>query len=255
MSEEERDFYIGYADRAPASIGAFLKPRVLALLTLGPLLLGLVAASQRGFVPSLFEFGVTREFVGWIQLDPVPAIVSLRPGHTEHCGAVSTYPLVAFGKFGADEAVAPFAGRRVRLRGTLVHLDDRTMIELAEDAIEPFDAPSARPAGRVERLGRHRLEGEIVDSKCHYGVMNPGSGKVHRACAARCISGGIPPALLLRDAGGNRLTLLMVDPEGRGLGPRVLDRVGRPVAVTGEVVRYDDLLVLETDPAAIERLP
>jgi hypothetical protein len=27
------------------------------------------------------------------------------------------------------------------------------------------------------------LTGEIVDSKCYLGVMNPGQGKVHRDCA------------------------------------------------------------------------
>ncbi len=259
MIDAKDEFYVGHADRMPTGLARFLRMRIGALLVLAPLLLAGIAASQKGFVPSLFEFGVEREFTGWITTEPVPALVSIRPGNTAHCGTVSTWPLVAPGKFGADEAVSEFDGRAVRVRGTLIYLDGGTMIELAAGGIEAIDAPSGpndmRPGGRVESLGEHRLEGEIVDSKCYYGVMNPGSGKVHRGCAARCLSGGIPPAFLVRDDAGGRVTLLMVDRAGRSLGDRVLDRVGRPVAVSGEVVRYDDLLVLRADPAAISRLP
>ncbi|MEM9177179.1 MAG: hypothetical protein AAGC67_18350 [Myxococcota bacterium] len=257
MGEPNDDFYVGYRDRAPEGLARFLRVRVLVLLVAAPLLLAVLAAAQKGFAPSLFEFGVEREFTGWITTEPVPALVSLRPGNTAHCGAVSTWPLVSLGKFGAEAAVAGFEGRAVRVRGTLVHVDESTMIELAEDGLEAIDAPTdpgaPRPDARVESLGEHRLEGEIVDSKCYYGVMNPGSGKVHRGCATRCISGGIPPALLVRDDEGGRVTLLMVDRSGRSLGDRVLDRVGRPVSVAGEVVRYDDLLVVRVDPEQIRR--
>lgn len=258
MDEPEAPFYVGYQEHAPEGLARFLRLRILFLVLLGPLLLAGIAVAQKGFVPSLFEFGVEREFTGWISLEPVPALVSLRPGDTEHCGSVSTWPLVALGKFGAEEAVAAFDGRAVRVRGTLVHVDASTMIELAADGVEAIDAsgtPATRPATRVESLGRQTLEGEIVDSKCYYGVMNPGSSKVHRGCAARCLSGGIPPSLLVRDADGGRITLLLVDETGRSLGDRVLDRLAQPVSVSGEVVRYDDLLVLRADPRAIEALP
>jgi hypothetical protein len=49
-------------------------------------------------------------------------------------------------------------------------------------------------------LGTQTLIGEIVDSKCYLGVMNPGALIPHRACAIRCISGGIPPVLLVRQS-------------------------------------------------------
>ena len=255
MSPPNDDFYVGYNEHAPPGLARFVRARVLGLIVAAPLLLAGIAVAQKGFVPSLFEFGVEREFTGWITTEPVPALVSLRPGNTAHCGAVSTWPLVSLGKFGAADAVAEFEGRAVRVRGTLVHVDDSTMIELADGGIEAIEGSAARPGARVESLGEHRLEGEIVDSKCYYGVMNPGSGKVHRGCAARCISGGVPPALLVRDEDGGRVTLLMVDRNGRSLSDRVLDRVGRPVAVAGEVVRYDDLLVVRADPLQITRRP
>jgi len=46
--------------------------------------------------------------------------------------------------------------------------------------------------------GEFDLVGEIVDSKCYFGNMNPGNGKVHRDCAVRCMSGGIPLPSSLR---------------------------------------------------------
>lgn len=56
-----------------------------------------------------------------------------------------------------------------------------------------------------ESLGEFTLQGEIVDSKCYLGVMRPGNTKTHRACAVRCIAGGVPPVLLVRDAQGDAM--------------------------------------------------
>jgi len=42
-------------------------------------------------------------------------------------------------------------------------------------------------------------------------------GKVHRACAVRCLSGGVPPGLLVRDESGNAVTYLLVGEDGRAL--------------------------------------
>ena len=255
MPDRGDDFYVGYASTMPVSLARFLRFRIAGLLLSVPLLLAALAASQGGFLPSLFEFGREREFVGFLSEKPVPSLVLIRPGDTAHCGATSTYPLVDQGKHGAAKAIAGLDGQSVRLRGTLIHLDGNPWIELAADGIQSLGGPDS-PSDpsretRIESLGFHRLVGEIVDSKCHYGVMNPGSGKVHRACAARCISGGIPPSFLIRDRNGNRATLLLVDRSGRGLSREVLAWVGRPVAVEGEVMRHGDLLVLEIDPSAI----
>ena len=97
-------------------------------------------------------------------------------------------------------------------------------------------------------LGRQRLRGEIVDSKCYFGVMKPGQGKAHRDCAVRCISGGAPPAFVVRAAGpegGERtLILLLVGSDGSSIGSRILDLVAEPVEIEGEVSRLGDQLVL-----------
>ena len=99
MSDERDAFYVGYHDEAPAGLARFLRARVIGLVVLVAALLAAIAAGQHGFVPSVFEFGNEREFVGWIQAEPVPSLIVSRPGDVDVCGAVSSYPLVALGKF------------------------------------------------------------------------------------------------------------------------------------------------------------
>jgi hypothetical protein len=83
--------------------------------------------------------------------------------------------------------------------------------------------------------------------------MNPGRLTPHRACAVRCISGGIPPVLLVRQKEGPPLYFLLVSKEGRTVNKQVLDMVAEPVEITGEVVRQGETLVLRADPASYRR--
>jgi hypothetical protein len=51
-----------------------------------------------------------------------------------------------------------------------------------------------------------------ADSKCHSGVIDPGEGRTHRACAIRWFGGGIPPVLRARD--DDDLLILYAEPSG-----------------------------------------
>ena len=97
-------------------------------------------------------------------------------------------------------------------------------------------------------MDRLTLSGEIVDSKCYLGVMNPGSGKVHRDCAVRCISGGAPPSFIARDAAGVLKVMLLTGADARTLNADVLDFVAEPLKITGTLVRRGDTLVLRAEP-------
>jgi hypothetical protein len=144
----------------------------------------------------------------------------------------------------------------VRLRGVLVYRGDQTLLDVVPGSLAPLDAPAAPVASppRVEDLGEQTLAGEIVDAKCHLGVMRPGNGKAHRACAARCIASGSPAMLWVHDAAHNRdAHLLLVGPDGRALGRALLPWVGEAIEVRGHVTRHDSLLLLALDPAAIRR--
>ena len=84
--------------------------------------------------------------------------------------------------------------------------------------------------------------------------MNPGQFTPHRACAVRCISGGIPPILVVRSKEGLPLYFLLVSSDGHPLNKQILDMVAEPVEITGEVERQGELLVLRADPQTYRRV-
>ena len=104
------------------------------------------------------------------------------------------------------------------------------MIELVPGSLKAGNEGLA--ANGQEDLGEVQLTGEIVDSKCYFGVMNPGAGKVHRDCAVRCISGGVPPAFLVRDGGGSTATLLLANWKRE-----LLEHIAEPVTIRGRLSR------------------
>jgi hypothetical protein len=84
------------------------------------------------------------------------------------------------------------------------------------------------------------LRGEIVDSKCFLGVMNPGEGAVHRDCARRCVSGGIPPMLVVRDGRHHEELIVLLGADGGAIGREIVQATGKPVEVSGFLVRGSD---------------
>ena len=240
---DSNEFYVGYHPTAPLGVARRTLSFVIAALlcTVG---LALVLAKGFGPLPrATFEFGSLRTFEGTISTTPYPALHVPRPGVIDGAPWTSRYHIVAPFKFGADAAVAEFDGKHVRLKGTLVHRDGRTMIELVPESLEEIPGLALSPEG-PQSLGEHSLIGEIVDSKCFLGVMNPGNLKPHRACAVRCISGGIPPVLCVRDTDGRAEYFLLVGENGEPMNKAVLDYVALPLEITGEVERLGDQLIL-----------
>jgi len=248
------DFYVGYQKKGPAALAAFTLTRVVLFLLVA-LAVGLaIAGFQKSIQPVTFEFGEVKEFKGVLSATPYPSLLVMRPGEVKDAAPFSRYLLVAPGKFGADELVDGFDGQEVSLKGSLVYNDGQTMIELLPGSIEASASGKVRKGSLVRSLGEHTLRGEIVDSKCYLGVMNPGNLKTHKSCAIRCISGGIPPVLLVRDAeGGPAMYFLLTDEEGGAVNDRVLDMIAEPLEITGMVERHDSQLVLKADPASYRR--
>jgi hypothetical protein len=122
------------------------------------------------------------------------------------------------------------------------------MLEALPASLRKISSLPITPASPIA-LGTVRLRGEIVDSKCYLGVMNPGNGKVHRDCAVRCISGGAPPAFVARDSAGEARILLLVGSDGSALNRKVLPFVAEPLEISGELVRSGSNLILKADPS------
>jgi hypothetical protein len=250
------EFYIGWQNQAPKTIGSHVRRAVFFLLLLGPVLSIVLVLTQRTIGKAAFEWGTIKTFSGILRTHPYPHLLVARPGKSS--GTPSAYYVVAPFKFGLKpEALAAYDGKPVSLKGTLIYRGNQTMIEARPESLQPATEPAQLNtlATGNENLGRQTLVGEIVDSKCYLGVMNPGQLTPHRACAVRCISGGIPPVLLVRPKTGPPLYFLLVSGDGHAVNKEVLDMVAEPVQVTGDVERQGELLVLRADPKTFRRAP
>ncbi len=222
------EFYVGYLP-VPPGLKRFARRVAAALGIVAGGVGTLLVLGQNPFTPGAFDYRDYRDFQGVLLTRPYPALVV--PGGTP-------WLLAGPGKRGFIPPAA-LDGRIVRLRGERIQNGPDRMLEVLGGAMS--DAGPGSLPGEVD-LGRVELTGEIVDSKCYFGVMNPGRGKVHRDCAARCLSGGIPPALVVRDASGIAATVLIAN-----FRRELLDHVAEPVTLHGRLARSAGRLILYTE--------
>jgi hypothetical protein len=257
------EFYIGWEAKAAPCIGR-ITIRVVGLLLF--LALGAavtLAISQRLVGASVFEWGRAKKFSGILKVEPYPHLLVPRPGQSGTLPSFSSYYLVAPWKFGLQkDAITTLDAKPVSFNGTLIYRENQTMIEVQPGSIRSVSSKGFS-AGLSAQIINHKsefinskvtLRGEIVDSKCFLGVMNPGQLTPHRACAIRCISGGVPPVLLVRPKGEPARYFLLVSADGKPVNKQVLDLVAEPVEITGQVERQGDLTILRADPITYRRL-
>lgn len=243
------EFFIGYQSETPTAARRAMRGVVVALAVLAVALALALTAGQRGEEAAVFEFGNETVLEGRLLDAPEPLLL-LPSGRA--------VLLIGYGKHGAwpvleDAGFRP--GQTLAVAGTLIYHDGRTLMEITRgaEALRRAEVPAAdRREGPDELLGPMVLEGEIVDPKCFFGVMKPGEGKPHRACAIRCIEGGIPPVLVAerREAGtvAARAYFLVRGASGEALNDRVGPHVAVPLRVSGTVERWADWYLLRSDP-------
>lgn len=246
------DFYVGYLPKAPTELARFIRKIIIGLGLLAVTAALLLVVGQMQFANSVFEYGKFSSFEGIVVTRPFPTLLVARPGQVGKEDKYSRYLLVAPGKHGADDLVAGLDGKQVRLQGQLIYREGGTMMEITPGSIAVIDSAPAVEA-TTRDLGTVTVTGEIVDSKCYLGVMNPGQGKVHRDCAARCLSGGIPPIFVTTDG---HEQLLLVGLDGRALGRDVLrEFIAEPIQIQGELLETGSTELLKVDPNALRHAP
>jgi len=203
--------------------------------------------------------GATHTVTGVLSADPYPMI---RVPDDQAPAGMRSVLIVAEGKCTSGLKLKEESGRLVKADGVLVERKGRQMLEvplfldkwlseagsanirqLSSDLVSPIEKP----------LGTARLRGNIMDTKCFFGVMRPGRGKTHKACASLCIRGGIPPSFWARTRDGRESVLLMTDAAGGPIGQDVLPLVADPVEAEGEIVLVGDLLQFRADVSAYKR--
>jgi len=203
-------FYIGWQSKMPPALSPVMRKTGIALAVLIPALTGGIVAFQNPVDRGRYEFGVEKTFEGVLYETPVPR---LRMDAAD--GKSVDHLLVGAGKYGPGKLIAGAHGKRVRFNGSLILREPLRLIELNRPEtftiLDPAAAPVAPPA--ISKLGEGTFTGELVDTKCWSGVMRPATGKVHRACAIRCLSGGVPPGLLVRNPHGDGVVFLLAAPD------------------------------------------
>jgi hypothetical protein len=255
-------FFIGW-EPTPKKYARFLRPIVVALLLITGGVAATVAYLQRDPGTGHWDADDIRTFDGIVYTRPYAMI---RVSGDEPGDPPRTMLLVEDGKFGALPRVEGFVqgradGVAVRVTGTILYRHGCWMLELAEGEkgirlLSAEEEAKLSPLGwpAPEVLAEHvTLKGEIIDLKCYLGAMKPGGGKTHKACAMLCISGGVPPMLVTRDAAQNETFYLLATKEGGVANERVLDFVGDPVEVSGRLERHDDLLLLRIAADGVRR--
>jgi hypothetical protein len=233
----EDEFFVGYLPMPPALACRLRKVLLLAAGVVAGVAIA-IAVAQRGFAHSVFEFGEYRTFEGILLERPYPLLLLPRPGASDRVTSYSAYVLVDKFKRGADETVRGLNGKRVRLKAQLIYRDNTTMLELKPGTLKAVNSEGAAD-GQMQSLGPVTVTGELVDSKCYLGVMNPGQGKVHRDCATQCARGGVPVAMVSTDP-KQRGTVYFVQSTTGRLPREVLAHMGETTRLSGESFRIGE---------------
>lgn len=249
---DQDEFYIGWQDEAAAAYKHGRRKFFLVFLVV-ILLFGCgYLFVENNYVDNYFDYGNLIELEGTIIDYPVFGL------RTEIDKKEITVPLVGFGKFDALPVLetikkqsknSELSSLKVRLKGTVIQYQDKTWMELTEGdkSVVSIQKTELSYKQKVNVIGSKSVAGEIVDPKCFFGVMNPAYGKIHRSCAIRCISGGIPPVLAIKENGNYVDYYFVTDDNGMPVNKDILQYVGSSVVLFGQVEQIDDWKLIKVD--------
>ncbi|MCB0663575.1 MAG: hypothetical protein KDC24_12595 [Saprospiraceae bacterium] len=252
-----KDFYIGWKDEAPESNKKNIKRLLITLMVIISVIAMVLVVFSKSFTTHTFEFGQEKTFSGVLYVHPFP-VLKLDKGQSPYKG--NDYALlVGYGKFGASTYLqgakipkGDLSGKRVTISGTLIYGDGKVLIELTEKEKSLLEIENTVPPSAFSEKNRATMNGEIIDPKCWFGVMKPAEGKVHKSCAIRCISGGIPPVFRMGDSGSSYNYYVLLDETGNLLREEILPYVGESIKVQGSLSEINGWPVLEIDPDLIK---
>ena len=253
--KEQKEFYVSYIE---GSLGKNTK-KTIKRFTLIALLIIVGGAlifsfSQKPFKNSTFELATATKITGVFHENPYPM---LRVQIAEN--SFKNVVLLGFGKSSANpflekiqEKVPDLNGKKLSIEGNLIYYNGKTLIQITDEEKVTLADNSQTAIPAKKEISSMTFQGEIIDPKCYFGVMKPGKGKIHRSCAIRCLSGGIPPVLATTDKNNVAKYFLLTDLNGKPINDQILLYVGKPSSVTGIVEKMEDWYVLKIDPKNIQ---
>jgi len=245
MSKQD-DLFVGYLP-TPKAITGFYRIAVPLVALIFLTVSAWIAMGQQSAGKGIWDVSVEQKITGYLTVDPYPVI---------HFVGVDqrSVILVQQGKHSAFDMASPFAESWVSIAGYAITRGDWSMLEIPPSSAFVREAPNTSLNISPEILGEITLQGEIIDSKCFLGVMKPGNGKTHRACAAMCLLGGMPPMFVVKSKTGERFGYLLTQQDGTSASLELVDNVAVPVSLTGQLEKRGDMLYIRYDRSKITRL-
>ena len=249
-SKRDEQFFIGWEGNWQANFA--LKGRLLtiALFALVVVVSLIFVSSQPTYKDSLFDFPNITSVEGTYLSEPFPHLISDN----------EVIVLVGFGKFSAlkdiykytEETGQSIEGKRVRISGTKISFDQRQIYELTMGwaSIELLGDGDNIPSLSSRPTSIKTYSGEVIDPKCYFGAMNPAEGKIHRSCAIRCLSGGIPAAFVIGGSVEKSYYIIRGD-RGQDINSQLLCYVGERVNISGKVTGYFNWNIINMDEGGI----
>ena len=258
------EFYIGYVKNIPKNLARFILFVVLSFFIIS---LGYAIINHIFRVP--FHSGVaSKQYItleGVFAAKPYPMLLTYRLGRSVAKNdtqiKISRYYIVPPGKYGLNNIAKKLDGKYISVGGKVIYRDNQTMFVINKKSIKEIKKKKKLlkkilKVSSTQILGKFSLQGEIVDSKCYLGQMQPGAGKPHRACATLCIRGGLPPLFVtkLPELGFQSLYLILTSKIDEPVNQDVLNMVAEPIEITGEIIKKDNLYFFRSDPKKYKRL-
>ncbi len=242
------EFYVSYIE---GSLGSTTKQTVkrfvlasIIIIAVGALIFSF---SQKPFKNSTFELMSVTKITGTFHENPYPM---LRVEVAEN--TFKNILLLGFGKSSANpfliklrDEIKDLNGKTLSIEGNLIYYNGKTLIQITDEEKVTLANNSIVETPSNIAISKMTLQGEIIDPKCYFGVMKPGKGKIHRSCAVRCISGGIPPVLASTDNNNMSQYFLLTDLNGNPINNAVLPFIGKPSKITGMIEKMEDWYVLK----------
>ena len=241
--------FVGYLP-TPKKDHVFLKTILPLLLILTAIVAAAVSTEQPNPGTGVWDTGHELKLEGQLVPGPYPI---LRVKDSERTAGIRTWLLAEQGKIGVQNRVTALGvtgPTDVIARGYRIERDGQGMLELiaGANALVISETQTTSMPEQEKTPRKHvSITGEIIDPKCWLGVMKPGFGKPHKACATLCIEGGIPPMFIWINESGSRTRALLLGPNGEQIVDRIRSRIADPITIEGNLETWDDLHVLKVD--------
>jgi hypothetical protein len=254
---KDKEFYVPYIE---GSLGKKTKQslRRFVFISIGIVIIGalIFSFSQNPFKNSSFELSSATKITGTYHENPYPMLRVEIAKNT-----FKNILLLGFGKSSANpfleklqSEVKTLNNKTLSIEGNLIYYNGKTLLQITDDEKVILVNNSGQHLPNKKMISEMTLQGEIIDPKCYFGVMKPGFGKIHRSCAVRCISGGVPPVLATTDKNNISKYYLITDKEGNAINKDILPFIGKPSRLKGIVEQYEDWFIFRIDPKEIKVL-